>query len=207
MLINPKSTHCMTTTNRQLTFEEYLNYHDDTDKRYELADGELLEMPPPRGKHADITDALNDIFKAEIKRLHRNWVSRHSSIGVQIPQVGRRATSRIPDVCVVTLTQWQELQNKSAVLIDSPPLLLVEVVSEGTKIIDHRRKRAEYNVIDIPEYWLVDFIEDEPKYLPGVTVLTLVDSFYEEAVFRSNERIISQTFSELNLTAQQLLQL
>jgi Uma2 family endonuclease len=62
MLINPKSTHCMTTTTRQLTFEEYLNYHDDTDNRYELVDGELLEMPPARGKHADITDALNDIF-------------------------------------------------------------------------------------------------------------------------------------------------
>ncbi|MBD0262190.1 MAG: Uma2 family endonuclease [Tolypothrix sp. Co-bin9] len=72
------------TTTTQVTFEEYLNYQDDTDNRYELVDGELIEMPPARGKHADITDALNDIFKAEIKRLDRDWVSRHSFIGLWI---------------------------------------------------------------------------------------------------------------------------
>ncbi len=141
-----------TSTKRLFTFEEYLSYDDSTDNRYELVNGELVEMPPARGKHADIIDALNDIFKAEIKRLGRNWISRHSSIGVQRPQYGRRATSRIPDICVVTAEQWQGLLNKSAVLEDSPPLLVIEVVSEGTKIVDHRRKRAEYNVSEIPEY-------------------------------------------------------
>lgn len=29
-----------------LTFNEYLAYHDDTDNRYELVDGELVAMPP-----------------------------------------------------------------------------------------------------------------------------------------------------------------
>lgn len=195
----------MTQTPIKLSFEEYLTYNDETDKRYELVNGELVEMTPARGRHADIVDALNDTFKAEIKRLGRDWISRHSSIGVQVPQIGRRATSRIPDICVVTAAQWQELQNQSAVLVESPPLLVVEVVSQGTKIIDHRRKRAEYNVVEIPEYWLVDLIEDEPNYPPGVTILTLVERFYEQAVFRSSDRIISETFLELTLTAEQVL--
>lgn len=195
----------MTQTPIRLSFEEYLTYDDETDKRYELVDGELVEMTPARGRHADIIDALNDIFKAEIKRLGRDWISRHSSIGVQVPQIGRRATSRIPDICVVTAAQWQELQIQSAVLVEFPPLLVVEVVSAGTKIIDHRRKRAEYNVVEIPEYWLVDFIEDEPKYPPGVTILTLVEGFYEQAVFKLSDRIISETFPELTLTAEQIL--
>jgi Uma2 family endonuclease len=43
----------MTTTTRQLTFEEYLNYHDYTDNRYELVDGELVQMPPARFPLAD----------------------------------------------------------------------------------------------------------------------------------------------------------
>lgn len=103
--------------------------------RYELVNGGLVEMPPARGLHALIIDALNDMFKAEIKRMGRNWISLHSSIGVQIPQYGRRSTSRIPDICVVTSEQWQGLLNKSAVLEDSPPLLVVEV-DEGTKIVD-----------------------------------------------------------------------
>lgn len=195
----------MTQTSVKLTFEEYLIYQDGTDTRYELDKGQLVAMPLARGRHADITDALNDIFKAEIKRLGLDWISRHSSIGVQVPQVGRRATSRIPDVCVVTIEQWQKLQNQSAVLVDSSPLLVVEVVSEGTKVIDHRAKRAEYNVLGIPEYWLVDFIEDDPKYPPVVTVFTLVEGLYEESVFRGNEQIISQIFPELALTADQVL--
>lgn len=28
------------------TFEEYLNYDDGSDQRYELVDGELIELPP-----------------------------------------------------------------------------------------------------------------------------------------------------------------
>jgi Uma2 family endonuclease len=32
-------------TNRQMTLEEYLNFDDGTDTRYELVNGELVEMP------------------------------------------------------------------------------------------------------------------------------------------------------------------
>ena len=177
-----------------LTFEEYCNLDGD---HYELVNGELVEMPPGRGKHALIIDALNDIFKAQIKQMGREWISLHSLIGVRIPQISRKDTSRIPDICVVSKAQWQGLLDKSAVLEDSPPLLVVEVVSEGTQIIDHRRKRAEY--------WVVDFIADSSTYPPGVTVLTLIEGFYEEAIFRSNDQIISQTFPELALTAEQVL--
>jgi Uma2 family endonuclease len=35
----------MTTTRKKLTFEEYLDYDDGTDNRYELVDGELVALP------------------------------------------------------------------------------------------------------------------------------------------------------------------
>ncbi|MEZ2313466.1 MAG: Uma2 family endonuclease, partial [Microcoleus sp.] len=35
-----------TTATRKLTLEEYLVYDDGTDTKYELIDGELVEMPP-----------------------------------------------------------------------------------------------------------------------------------------------------------------
>ncbi len=62
----------------------------------------------------------------------REWISLHSSIGVRIPQLGRKDTSRIPDICVGSKAQWQGLLDKSAVLEDSRPFLVMEVVSEGT---------------------------------------------------------------------------
>ncbi|WP_421656901.1 hypothetical protein [Leptothermofonsia sp. ETS-13] len=35
-----------TTSSKFLTFEEFLAYDDGTETRYELEDGELVEMPP-----------------------------------------------------------------------------------------------------------------------------------------------------------------
>ncbi|MEH2160176.1 MAG: hypothetical protein V7K38_03815 [Nostoc sp.] len=41
----------------------------------------------------------------------------------------------LPDVVVIPLSEWGELRNREAVieLNESPPLLVVEVVSESTK--------------------------------------------------------------------------
>jgi Uma2 family endonuclease len=36
----------MATTSKKLTLEEYFAYDNGTDRRYELQNGELVEMPP-----------------------------------------------------------------------------------------------------------------------------------------------------------------
>ena len=197
----------MSATKQIISFEEYLTFADSTDNCYELQDGELLQMPQGRGKHGAIAELLNDQFRSEIQRLGLDWVSKKGDIGVRIPQVGRRDTSRVPDVAVVTREQWRSILNVSAVLTDSVPLLVVEVVSEGTVTVDHRRKRADYNALQIPEYWIVDFIEDNPnvKEDPKVTVLKLVEGLYEGKSYRGAERIESDIFPELTLTAEQIL--
>lgn len=182
-----------TPTKRRFTFEEYLAY-DDSDNCYELVNGELVLMTLPTGRHADIVDLLQDAFKAEIKRLNLNWSVRLGNVGVRSSET----KSRIPDLVVMTELQRQALRDIAAVL-QSPPPLVVEVVSETTKTVDYRSKRSEYAVVDIPEYWIVDPLEDK------MTLLLLVEGLYEETVFRGNERIISATFPELVLTAQQVL--
>jgi Uma2 family endonuclease len=44
----------MSQTPLKMTVEEYLTYDDGTDKRYELENGVLIEMPPGTGKHEAI---------------------------------------------------------------------------------------------------------------------------------------------------------
>ena len=73
-------------------------------------------------------------------------------------------------------------------------MLVVEVVSESTKSVDYRAKRVEYNVRNIPEYWIVD------PLIKKVTVFTLIEDLYEPAEFVDGDRIQSQTFPELELT-------
>ncbi len=128
-------------------------------------------------------------------------------IGIRSLRAGRWETSRIPDVVVIPLPQWRELRNRDAVieLNEAPFLLVVEVVSESTKIVDYRAKRVEYNVLNIPEYWIVDPSTNK------VTIFTLIEELYEPAEFFGSDayggkqRIKSQTFCGLELTAEQVL--
>lgn len=90
-------------------------------------------------------------------------------------------------------------------LNEPAPLLVVEVVSESTKIVDYPAKRVEYNVLNIPEYWIVDPLTNK------VTVLTLIEELYEPVEFFGSDacggkqRIQSQTLPQLELTVEQVL--
>ncbi|BBD66301.1 hypothetical protein NIES4072_00190 [Nostoc commune NIES-4072] len=191
----------MTITTPKLTFEEYLAYDNGTDTRYELVNGELIPMSLGSGQHGAVTEFLNVSFRAEILRLKWDWTSKQMVIGVRSPRAGRWDTSRIPDVVVIPLPQWRELRNPEAVieLNEPPPLLVVEVVSESTKIVDYRAKRVEYNILNIPEYWIVDPLTNK------VTVFTLIEELYEPVEFVGTQCIQSQTFAELELTVEQVL--
>lgn len=189
-------------TTKPLNLAEYLNYNDGKDSRYELVKGELIPMSLGTGKHGEIADFLNSVFRAEIQRNQQAWVSKQMIIGIQSPRGGRWDTVRIPDVVILPLEQWRELQNKEAVItLNQPvPLLIVEVVSESTKRTDYRAKKAEYSVLEISEYWIVDPLENK------VTILTLVDEWYDSLEFTGGDQIQSKTFPNLQLTAEQILQ-
>ena len=188
-------------TTKPLNLAEYLNYNDGTDTRYELVNGELINMSLGTGKHGAIIKFLERTFDAEIERMGLNWTAIQSVLGIQSPRGGRWDTVRIPDVVILPLEQWRELQNKEAVItLNQPvPLLIVEVVSESTKRTDYRAKKAEYSVLEISEYWIVDPLENQ------VTILTLVDGWYDSLEFTGGDQIQSKTFPNLELTAEQIL--
>jgi len=192
----------MITTTKKLTLAEYLKYNDGTDTKYELVNGELIPMSLGTGKHGAVIEFVNDCFKEEVKKEGKPWTSKDMRIGVRSPRGGRWDTSRIPDVTVLPIEQWESLANREAVieLNEPPPILVVEVVSESTKTTDYRSKRSEYAVLNISEYWIVDSIDEV------VVVCSLIEGFYDAVSFRGEERIISPSFPELNLSAMQVLQ-
>lgn len=199
------------TASKLLTFEEWLTYEDGSDTRYELDRGVLVEMGQARGRHGDIMEFLNDQFKAEIPKMGYPWLSKMGGqVAVRVPQVGRRDTSRVPDVVVLPTEQWEAMADREAVieLSEPPPPLVVEVVSTGTEITDHRKKRAEYNIVGIPCYVLVDWGEFNQNKKPidkRVTVLTLVEGLYDEEVYRGDEVVFIPPFPNLKLTANQII--
>jgi len=87
----------------------------------------------------------------------------------------------------------------SSAVLESSPILAVEIVSEGNPQDDYRYKRSEYAVRGIPEYWIVDPIKSK------ISILLLVEGFYERTEFTGNQTILSETFPELTLTVEQIL--
>lgn len=181
-----------TTIKTKFTFEEYLHYDDGTDNRYELEDGELILMNPPTFRHAFIISFLNDAFASQIRQLSLPWITL-SGIGVRTSII----RARIPDICVINR---EEVANLDVSAVIESAIIAVEIVSPESRTRDYRFKRSEYSVVGIPEYWIVDPIEQK------ITVLTWVEGLYEQVEFRGNERIVSQTFPELVLTVEQVLQ-
>lgn len=181
------------TTTKRLTFEEYLAYDDGTDNRYELVRGRLVLMTPPTVRHLLIAKFIERVLDAEFNRLKLPLVAlREAGVQTEVD------SSRLPDVCVVTTSQVAELMEQPAVF-RVPARLAVEVVSPSSVKRDYQEKPPEYANKGIPEYWIVDPITLR------VTVCLLDKGRYSETVFTGNLRIISQTFPELTLTAEQVL--
>lgn len=180
----------MQSLKKKYSFEEYLNYRDHTDNKYELVNGELFSMPPASGIHALITMFLLNIFIQEIAKINAEWQVFPGNIGVRTAET----KSRIPDLVILTAKQCQEIRSLTSAVLNSPPQLVVEIVSPGNPEDDYRYKRSEYAVREIPEYWIID-----PQELK-VSVLLLVDGFYEVTEFTNKQKIISQTFPKLQLT-------
>ena len=178
---------------KQYTFEEYCHYDEDSENRYELVDGKLEVMNPPTFRHLLISDFIRDALKAEIARLNLPWLC-FKEAGIR---TGWRK-SRLADVYVVTSEQVMDLLDESAIC-QTPPLLAVEVVSRDSIKRDYRYKRSEYAALGVPEYWIIDPIENK------ITVLLLNEGLYEETVFTENQILVSQQFPELTLTVEQIL--
>lgn len=177
---------------QRLTFEEYLTYDDGIGNHYELVDGLLVLMNPPRVEHFLIVDFLDITLRTEIQRLSLPWLTfREAGIRTGYNK------SRLTDLCVVTKEQAHELLGQSAVF-QIAPLLIVEVVSPDSIARDYRYKRSEYAALEVPEYWVVDPLEAQ------VTLFMWQEGWYEETVIVDNQAIVSSTFPDLSLTVEQI---
>ena len=202
----------MTTTRTQpkqmLSFEQFVKQLPDEEGRYELVNGEIVKILPIR-LHEDVADFLIKQFDREVDRVPLNYrVSGRFMLRTLTPN--GKEQGRHPDVTVVDKTIW-ESQPFAYSALTEPPQLVVEVVSTNWED-DYIDKLDEYQRLGISEYWIVDYLAlGSRNYLgnpkePTVFVYLLDENgVYQMTAYRANETIISRTFPELALTAEQIL--
>lgn len=191
---------------KPITFEEFLEWKPDGG-RYELHNGVIIEMQPT-GKHEQIIGFLATELTLEFRRLHLPYfIPKQALI-----KAAERESGYSPDVLIVntTLLATEPLWEKSSTIIQGASVpLVVEVVSTNWRD-DYLTKVRDYEEIDVPEYWTVDYLGvggrrfiGNPKQ-PTISVYSLVEGEYQVSQFRGTDCIESPAFPELNLTAEQV---
>jgi Uma2 family endonuclease len=181
------------------------------DNRYELIDGEVFNLEPT-GQHEEVAALITAKICVQIDQLGLPWFVLQR--GLFRPSSASMTAFR-PDVMVVDRTEvakellWLE---QSIITRGSSIKFVAEVVS-GNWQNDYARKVEDYAALGIPEYWIADYLGlggmrhiGKPKQ-PTLSICTLVDGEYEINLFRGNDAIVSPTFPNLSLTAEQVLTL
>ena len=194
-----------------VTFEEFVDrLVENSGIRYELHNGEIVEMAQPVGDHEEVKGFLGIEIPVEIKRLGLTYVIPNQAI----VRPAEKDSGYFPDVLVLNRANLvnEPLWKKSSTLsLGASIPLVIEIVSTNWRD-DYYLKFADYEEMGIPEYWIVDYAAlggrkfiGNPKQ-PTISVCNLVDEEYQISKFQNNDVIVSQTFPDLNLTANQIFQ-
>ncbi len=174
----------MTTATERWTYEDYLRLDDD--KRYEVLEGELVEMPAPSTTHQRLVKRIVMLLDSfvEKKNLGEVFVSPVDVILSDTNVVQ-------PDVVFVSKENSDIVKERG---VFGSPDLVVEVISPSTLKRDTEDKKRIYAKHGVKELWLV---------FPGekaVEVFALKDNSYEVCSFGYGEgKVKSCTLEDFEL--------
>jgi Uma2 family endonuclease len=137
----------MSTTTKLVTYQDWLEMPAADDVIQEVVNGEIVTMPPPKARHADVVEALAEVLKRQTDP--RNTRVRVSMFGLVIST--DPLVMRIPDLAV--------FHNSNVIVRDgyihSAPELIVEVLSPANHRADREAKLRDYQALGVPEIWVV----------------------------------------------------
>ncbi len=134
--------HAPMPTGRPFTVDDLEGMPDDGN-RYELIDGMLIVSPAPSWEHQELGGELYVDMKAVCPRDMRVLIAPFA--------VQTAFDSKVqPDVLVARFT---DLTSKN---LPMPPLMVAEVLSRSTQLHDRNTKKAHYERMGVPTYWLLD---------------------------------------------------
>ncbi|MBE9155637.1 Uma2 family endonuclease [Nodosilinea sp. LEGE 06152] len=187
-----------------ITFDEFVEwYPENSEYRYELRRGVVIETPKPRGKYSKLAGDLAFELGAAIRSANRSSFIPKECVIKLSNDIGYE-----PDIVVLDETaiadepRWER---ESVITRGQSIKLVVEVVSTNWRD-DYLLKLADYEAFGIQEYWIVDYLglggrryNGSPKQ-PTFTLCHLVDGEFELQQFRGSQSIVSPTFPGLLLT-------
>ncbi|MBD2075710.1 Uma2 family endonuclease [Phormidium sp. FACHB-592] len=191
-----------------MNLDEFLDWYPNGEGRYELIDGLIVEMQPT-GQHSEVSGFIDARFSVEIECLKLPYFIPRDCV---VKPIDTNRSGYQPDVIVLDETTIDDdplWEPRSTITQGRSVRLIVEVVSTNWRD-DYLKKLADYEALGIPEYWVVDYAAlgasrytGQPKQ-PTLSLFTLVDGEYQVSQFHQSDPILSPTFPEIHLTAEQV---
>jgi len=134
----------------KVTYEEYASWPEDG-RRYEILDGEAVELSSPGRKHQEVLGRLWRVFDDYFRKTTEGkaWFA-------PLDVVPEEHWVVQPDIVAVARENLRIVGDKAVMGV---PDLLVEVLSPSTRARDRGIKREFYGRIGVRELWLVDVDE------------------------------------------------
>ena len=137
-----------------LTVSEYLEIGEIEPGYSELVEGRLLMSPSPAPRHQRVVRRL--MWQLEAQLPPTLEVLHDIDVDLQLTPADAPGTVRRPDLVVVPYAASDGVDRDGGILRASDALVVIEVVSPGSRRIDLVHKRGEYADAGIPHYWIVD---------------------------------------------------
>lgn len=191
-----------------MTLDNFLDWYPDGYGRYELWNGVVIELQPT-GTHEQVGGFLGMKLGVEIDLLAFPYIIPRQAI---VKPIETDKSGYNPDVIVLDQLALDEeplWKKRSTITQGTSVRVVIEVVSTNWRD-DYGHKFIDYEALQIPEYWIVDYLGlggrryiGSPKQ-PTISVYQLIDGEYQVQQFRDGDRIISIAFPDLTLTAEQI---
>lgn len=135
------------------TIQEYVRL-GETAEGTELVEGRLIVSPRPKRRHNRISyllaTQLENQLPSELETV------QDVDIDLELAPADKPGFSRCPDLLVSTKAAGERVDTEGGLYRASELLLVVEIVSAGSRYTDSVTKRAEYAKAGIPHYWIID---------------------------------------------------
>ncbi len=136
---------------RLMTAEELSRFTGDLARRYELVDGELIEMSPPGGEHGEITFEIGGVIRDFVRPRHLGKLYA-AETGFLIQQSPDKV--RAPDVAFVSRARLPEGTSPPG-YVPLAPDFVVEVVSPSDSAQDVQARVDDWLKAGTQVVWTV----------------------------------------------------
>jgi Uma2 family endonuclease len=137
-----------------LTIADYAALPEDDQRRWELLEGNLIMSPSPTPGHMVALARLHARIEGQLPRGLR--AVPDVDLDLQFAPADQPGTSRRPDLVVVTESEFDRVEAGGGLLRASAAMLVVEIISPGSRRTDTVIKRGEYADAGIENCWIID---------------------------------------------------